>query len=458
MIDCYNPYTGEVEKKVKEDNLSDVLSFLEVAKKNEHFFRKIPYEDKRNWMDKFCQSLSSQKERCAKILTLEMGKPLSESISEIEATVKRVKWFINNAENFIEKKSMFKSTHTEEYVSYDPLGVVLNISAWNYPYFLSSNVFAPALLCGNIVLYKGSEVCPETSKMIESLLLSSGFPEYSFKSIVGGKKLGKGLVDLSFDGLFFTGSKETGQNIFKAFSSKIVPVTMELGGKDAVYVCDDSADQGVVDALVSGCFYNGGQSCCSVERLYVHESVYDQFVKNFVASTERLKLGNPLSLDTQLGPLARREQIEVLNKHKNDALQKGASLVLEGGEVLDQQGWFFKPCVLSDVTSEMLVMGEESFGPIVGVQKVKSDDEAKALINQSEFGLTAGIYTLDKKRALEFLKDLDVGTVYWNMCDRVSPYVPWSGRKNSGLGSTLSHEGIACFLKPKSWQMKMPII
>jgi acyl-CoA reductase-like NAD-dependent aldehyde dehydrogenase len=453
VITCYDPHTGSVCDRIPESSWEDALNFFENAKSYQQEFRNISYQEKSKWLDDFCSNLLKQQEEAATILSKEVGKPFRESLGEIQATVPRIKWFIKESENFLAPTTMLNSAKSEEKISYDPLGIILNISAWNFPYFLSSNIFAPAILTGNILLYKGSEVCPKTASFMTDLLYKSGVPEKAFYSFTAGPDLSSKLSELNFDGLFFTGSKKTGISLAKKYSSKLIPITMELGGKDAAYVHSDSLDSKTVDSLVSGAYYNAGQSCCSIERIYVQENIYEDFIKEFAKKTKLLVTGDPFSKQTTLGSLSRKEQIEVLDSQRKDAMAKGARCLLEGGRQKSSSGWHYSPCLLVDCSQDMLVMQEESFGPIVGIQKVKNKEQAIKQINSSEYGLTASIYTKDKNLALDFLQCLDVGTVYWNACDRVSPYVPWSGRKNSGVGSSLSYQGIRSFLKPKAWQL-----
>jgi len=334
--------------------------------------------------------------------------------------------------------------------------VVANISAWNYPYFVGSNVFVPALLTGNAVLYKPSELASLTGQAIAEMLWGSGVPEEVFGLVLGGGEVGAALVDLPIDGVFFTGSYATGRAIATAVAGRMIPVQFELGGKDPVYVCDDVDIATAAASLADGAFSNAGQSCCSVERIYVHRSIADAFVDEFVATVESFVIGDPTDEATYVGPLTRPAQIEVLEAQVADAVAKGATVRAGGSRVEGAAGPWFAPTVLTDVTHEMDVMRDESFGPIIGIQSVTDDDEALALMRDTEYGLTAGVYATDEPRATELLDRVDAGSVYWNCCDRVSPRLPWSGRGHSGVGSTLSRSGILAFTRPKAWHLRQP--
>lgn len=347
-------------------------------------------------------------------------------------------------------------TH-EERISYEPLGVVANISAWNYPYFVGANVFIPAILTGSSVLYKPSEFTTQTGQSIAKLWEEAGLPEGVFTTIVGGGAVGSALLEQPVDAVFFTGSYPTGKKIAAAAAQHLIPVQLELGGKDPIYVRADVPVKDAATAVADGAFYNAGQSCCAVERIYVHSDIYDEFVENFVETVKGFVVGDPLEEDTYIGPLARKEQIGVLEAQLADAKAKGAE-VLVGGSAKEGTGYYFQPTVITNVDHSMDVMKEESFGPIIGIMKVDNDDEAIEKMNDTTFGLTAGIYTKDQDAALGLLKRVNAGSAYWNCCDRISPMLPWSGRGHSGLGSTLSHLGIRAFLKPKAWHLKNPFL
>jgi acyl-CoA reductase-like NAD-dependent aldehyde dehydrogenase len=233
----------------------------------------------------------------------------------------------------------------------------------------------------------------------------------------------------------------------------MVKVQLELGGKDPVYVCDDVDVKAAAVALADGAFYNTGQSCCSVERIYVHESIYRAFLDAFVAEVKTYRMGDPLDESTYIGAITRKPQLDVLKAQVADAKRKGATL-LTGGKPVRGKGNWFEPTVLADVDHSMSVMRDESFGPIIGVQPVADDAAAVAQMNDTDYGLTAGVYTTDEARARKILAQVQAGSVYWNCCDRVSPRLPWSGVKHSGLGLTLSTYGIQAFTRPKAWHLR----
>jgi len=311
------------------------------------------------------------------------------------------------------------------------------------------------------VLYKPSEYSTLTGLQLVDLLHQSGFPKNSLISVIGDGKVGNELLNQPINGVFFTGSYKTGAAISEVAAKKMIKVQLELGGKDPIYVHEDVSVKDAAEATADGAFYNCGQSCCAVERIYVHEKIYDKFVEHFVAFVKTFKIGNPMNPDTYIGPLARPQHTKFLKEQIKDAVSKGASVLLGGDLVTPSPSpspssgnAYFQPTVLVNVNSKMSIMDEESFGPVIGIQKVSSFSEAISLMNDSKYGLTAGVYSKSPSVANEVLEKMEAGTVYWNCCDRVSPNLPWSGRKHSGIGLTLSTEGISTFTVPKAWHKR----
>ncbi|HYH57049.1 MAG TPA: aldehyde dehydrogenase family protein, partial [Anseongella sp.] len=324
----------------------------------------------------------------------------------------------------------------------------------NYPYLVGVNVFVPALLAGNAVLYKPSEFASLSGLRIGELLKEAGVPGEIFQVAIGKGETGERLLDMPFNGFFFTGSHATGKHIYERVAHKMVPCQLELGGKDPVYIADDVDDiKAAAAATADGAFYNNGQSCCSVERIYVHEAIYDQYLEAFLDEVRSWKTGDPTLADVYFGPLTRKDQRKVLEEQVQDALAKGAVLQCGGRSRLGK-GHYFEATVLTEVSHETSLMREESFGPVIGIMKVKDDREALRLMQDTAYGLTASVYSSSRERAAAILEQVDAGTAYWNCCDRVSAAVPWSGRKQSGIGATLSHQGIRAFTKPKAWHLR----
>lgn len=449
-----NPATEEIIKEVQEDNQHTLEKKFQLLNDAQSDWRKRALTMRVTVLKKFSSLLEENIEELAAILTSEVGKPLQQSRNEINGGRARIKWLTENAEKYLSDETMSSGNGMEEKIVYEPLGVICNISAWNYPYLVGINVFVPALLAGNAVMYKPSEYATLTGLEIEKLLKQAGVPENIFHVAVGAGNVGEILLQLPFNGYFFTGSYKTGKYIYEKVAPRMVPCQCEMGGKDPLYVADDIADVKTVAAgTADGAFYNNGQSCCAVERIYVHEKVYDKYVDEFVKEVKSWKLGSPAEQGTYIGPLSRKDQLSVLEQQVNDALKKGAS-ILTGGKRANNKGYFFEPTVLVNVDHNMSIMKDESFGPVIGIMKVKDDEEAIQLMQDTDYGLTAAVYSSDKDRAENILQQINAGTGYWNCCDRVSAALPWSGRNHSGFGVTLSHAGLRAFVKPKGYHLR----
>lgn len=449
-----NPATEKTIAQLNQDTEYSVEKKFQILQSGQRQWQKETLEQRIIIIKNFSALLQKNIEELAVILTSEIGKPLQQARNEINGACTRIKWLAANAEKYLSDELMTDEQGLQEKIVYEALGVVCNISAWNYPYLVGVNVFVPALLGGNSVLYKPSEYAALTGLQIEKLLKDAGVPDDVFQTIVGDGNVGKLLLELPLDGYFFTGSYKTGQYIYERVAKKMVPCQCELGGKDPLYIADDVADiRSVAAATADGAFYNNGQSCCSVERIYVHEKVYDKYVEEFTNEVRSYKTGLPEEDNVYIGPLSRKEQLYVLQEQVNEAVKKGAT-ILTGGKRADCAGYYFQPTIIVDVTHNMKVMTEETFGPVIGIMKVANDDEAISLMQDTEYGLTASVYSSDGERAKNILSQLNTGTGYWNCCDRVSAALPWSGRKHSGIGVSLSHAGLRAFVKPKAYHLR----
>lgn len=453
MLRIVNPATEEVIREVPCDDSDSLQKKYNRLRSGSAAWRQVPLAERILILRRFGEMLEHQTHNLAAILTAEVGKPLQQSRNELGGARQRIQWLTDHATPYLSDEVMNEAPGLKEIIRYEPLGVVCNISAWNYPYLVGTNVFVSALLAGNAVLYKPSEFATLTGLEIERMMHDAGVPHDVFIAATGGKDVGEVLLDMPFDGYFFTGSYRTGKYIYERVSRKMVPCQCELGGKDPLYVTDDIADvKAVAAATADGAFYNNGQSCCAVERIYVHEKVYEQYVDHFVKEVKGYVAGDPMS-NVYLGPLTRKDQMGFLEGQVQEAVKRGANLET-GGKRVERKGYFFQPTVLTQVSNDMQVMQEESFGPIIGIMKVKNDEEAIKLMADTKYGLTASVYSKDEERALAILKRMNTGTGYWNCCDRVSAAVPWSGRLQSGIGSTLSHAGLRAFTHPKALHLK----
>jgi acyl-CoA reductase-like NAD-dependent aldehyde dehydrogenase len=452
-LDIHNPATGQLITTLPADDAASVTTKAAVARAAQPGWAARPIADRLEIVRRFRAGLVAEIDALATTLTQEMGKPLSQARNEINGLLGRIDFFLEQAEPAVADEHVFDGGGMHEQIGHVPLGVVANISAWNYPYFVGCNVIVPALLTGNVVLYKPSEYATLSGRHITRLLHAAGVPAAVMQCLVGAGAVGAALLEQRIDGLFFTGSHATGQRIAVELAPRLVKLQLELGGKDPSYVRADVDVKAAAESLADGAMYNTGQSCCSVERIYVHESIHDAFVQHLVATVAGFKMGDPMAADTYIGAITRAPQLAVLEAQVADAVAKGATLLC-GGKRRPGPGNWFEPAVLTNVNHGMALMREESFGPVIGIQKVGSDDEAVALMNDTRYGLTAGVYTRNEAVARALLARINAGSVYWNCCDRVSPRLPWSGVGDSGLGLTLSTHGIQAFTRTKAWHLR----
>ena len=452
MLTVTNPATGATIAELDTDTPATIADKVARARAAQPAWAATPLPQRIAALRRFRDRLHADRDGLARLLSEEVGKPISQARNEIGNTA-RLEFFLDHAETVLADEQVFADDGGSERISWEALGVVANIGAWNYPYFVAANVVPPALLAGNAVLYKPSEFASRTGLAMVERLRESGVPADVIQPVIGGGDVGAALVDADIDAVFFTGSYATGVRIAAAAAPRLLHVQLELGGKDPIYVCDDVPVAATAAAVADGAFYNTGQSCCAVERVYVHRAIARPFIDAFADTVRGFVVGDPLDERTYIGPVARQAQLAVLAAQVADARAKGAT-VLTGGGRLEGAGNYFAPTVLTDVNHTMSVMREESFGPVIGIQVVADDAEATALMRDTEYGLTAGVYTPDRARAERILAAMPTGTAYWNCCDRVTPRLPWSGRRHSGIGLTLSTHGIRAFAQPKAWHLR----
>jgi len=455
-LQVINPATGKVIGNVAADDKASIGRKYAAARAAQPAWQKLGLKARLDILKKFRDRVEKDIEEAALTLTRDTGKPISQSRNELKGLLGRFDFFLVETEETIETETVLRDgTALLEEIEHEPLGVIANISAWNYPWFVGSNVYVPALLTGNTVLYKPSAFALLSGGLMARYLHESGVPADVFALICGRGDAGAILLEQPIDGVFFTGSVATGRKIAEAAAKKFIKVQLELDGKDTAYITDDVDVKSAAEATADGAMYNTGQSCCSVERIYVHEKVYDQFVQNFVETVKSFKLGNPESNETYIGALTRGKlALDFLEGQVNDAVKKGAKVLTGGKQAQTESGVYLEPAVLTEVNHQMEIMRDESFGPVIGIMKVKDDAEAQKLMNDTEYGLTAAVYCRDQNRAREILKGVNAGSAYINCCDRVSPRLPWSGRGVSGVGLTLSTYGIETFTRPKAWHIR----
>ena len=453
----HNPANGQLITTLPADDATSVGTKTAAARVAQPAWAATPMAERKACIERFRSGVVRDLESLAVTMTRETGKPVKMSRNELNGLLGRIDFFLKELELSVATETVFEDGGMREQIQHTPLGVVANISAWNYPWFVGCNVIVPALLTGNAVVYKPSEYATMTGQEIARLLHEAGVPPEVMVCLVGAGAVGSALLEQPVDGVFFTGSVATGQRIAQAVGNKFIKLQLELGGKDPTYVCEDADPKAAAESLADGAMYNTGQSCCSVERIYVHEKIHDAFVAAFVDTVKTFRTGDPMAEDTYIGAITRAPQLAVLDAQVADAVAKGAQLLAGGKRAAGPFGGagnWYEPTVFANVNPSMELMREESFGPIIGIQKVSGDAEAVKLMNDTRYGLTAGVYTPDQERAQRLLAQVNAGSVYWNCCDRVSPRLPWSGHGDSGVGLTLSTYGIQTFTRPKAWHLK----
>lgn len=453
-LEVHNPATGELIRSVAVTDEREVQRKVERARRAQPEWAARGFDARATVVRAFRDLFEAEIEESALITTREMGKPIAQSRSEARAVLERIDWNLDNVAGVIAPREVRAGGDgaPEERVTHEPIGLVAHVSAWNYPYFVGLNTIVPALLAGNAVLYKPSEHATLTGLRLVGLMHRSGIPVDIVQTVVGSGAVGAALVASDIDMVCFTGSYETGRRVARSVADRLIRLQLELGGKDGAYVCDDVDVDAVAFSVAEGAFYNGGQSCSAIERVYVHDAIFDRFVRAFADVASAYQVGDPEDEHTDIGPLARAPQLDVLDAQVADAVGKGAR-ILCGGNRIQRSGSWFEPTVLVDVDPRMSVMRDETFGPVIGVQRVRDDAEGRAALDDTEFGLGAAVFTSDRERAEKILSTLDVGNAYWNRSDRSCVRLPWSGRRHSGLGVSMSESGVKAFVREKAWHL-----
>ncbi len=456
-VEVRNPATGELIERLPIEDEAAIERRLVQAQAAQPAWAALGFAERAACIARFRDWVAAEAERLARVLSRETGKPIRQARAELAGLAPRFAFFLERTEALLAEAIVEQSSDGDMVLrrSRDPLGVVANISAWNYPWFVGMNVIVPALLVGNALLYKPSEYATLSGLEMARGLRAAGVPEAVFQAVIGGGEVGAALIRPPVRGVFFTGSYRTGVEVAKAAAPHLMRVQLELGGKDPLYVADDVEIAWAAALAAEGAMYNAGQSCCAVERLYVHEAIYAPFCEALIERVRALRVGDPFDEATDVGPLTRPQQRAVLEAQIADALRQGARLGC-GGKGRPGPGSFFEPTVVLDCHHGMAIMREESFGPVIGVQPVADDEQAIARMADTRYGLTAAVVSAERERAERILGRLRVGTAYWNCCDRVCAKLPWSGRGQSGIGATLGEEGILAFCEPRGWHLRRP--
>jgi acyl-CoA reductase-like NAD-dependent aldehyde dehydrogenase len=449
-----NPATEKAFCTVQSTSEPELESTLRRMRAAQQEWRNVPVSQRIDVCRRFIEAFRSMKEPVALGITRQMGKPIGQARNEVNTMLDRAETMTRLADAGLRDDILPPKDGFRRLIRHEPLGIVLDIPAWNYPLLIAVNVVVPALLAGNAVLLKHARLTPLCGDAFVEAFRKTNLPQDLIASIhVDHPTIRKLLDARAVDFVSFTGSVEGGRQVYQAASAQLLDMGLELGGKDPAFVREDANFDFAVANLVDGAFYNAGQSCCAVERIYVMRPLFARFVDAYVAEVEKYKIGNPEDESTTVGPLAQSKAIEFLESQISEAAGRGAKVVV-GGQRLPSPGHFFQPTVLVDVDHSMSVMTEESFGPVIGIMPVDSEHEAVQLMNDSPYGLTASIWTEDIDRGEALSHATNAGTVFVNRCDYLDPELAWVGIKNSGHGCTLSHLGFLHLTRPKSFHVR----
>jgi acyl-CoA reductase-like NAD-dependent aldehyde dehydrogenase len=456
-IVCVSPIDGSEVARRSVASGGDIDAAVSRARTAQRAWRRVPVAERARLCSAAVDATLAMRDEIVPELAWQMGRPVKFGGGELRGFEERARYMIGIAESALAPIEPEAKAGFTRYIRREPLGIVLTIAPWNYPFLTAVNSVIPALMAGNAVLLKHATQTLLAGERFQQAMDRAGLPDGLFQNIALThadtlKLISSGLVDQ----VCFTGSVESGRAIERAAAGTFTGVGLELGGKDPAYVRADANLDDAIENLADGAFFNSGQCCCGIERIYVHADVYNRFRDGVVAVAEKYRLDNPLQAETTLGPMAQPRLASTVRDHVGEAVRRGARALVDSKRfAMDKPGaTYVAPQVLVDVDHGMQVMMEETFGPVVGIMQVKDDDEAVALMNDSPYGLTASVWTQDIDAAQAIGERVETGTVYMNRCDYLDPGLAWTGVKDTGRGATLSTIGYDMLTRPKSFHLK----
>ena len=455
MIQCISPVDGRVYAERPALSMVDAEAMAARARAAQGPWAARPLAERIALVQAGVAKLNEMKEVLVEELAWQMGRPTRYG-GEFGGVNDRTAYMSEIAASALAPMVVEASDRFERRIEREPVGVVFVLAPWNYPYLTSINTIIPALIAGNTVVLKHASQTLLVGERLAEAFHAGGVPKDVFQNVVLDHATTEALIGArAFNFINFTGSVGGGAAMERAAAGTFTGLGLELGGKDPAYVMDDADLDAAVDSLMDGAMYNAGQCCCGIERIYVHQSLYDAFVKKAVAWVKGLKLGNPFEPATTIGPMANKRFAHVVREQIAEAVAEGATPLIDASLFPeDDGGAYIAPQILVNVNHEMRVMREESFGPVVGIMSVKDDSEAVAVMNDSPYGLTASLWTKDAERAARIGTELDTGTIFMNRCDYLDPALCWTGCKDTGRGGSLSVLGFYSVTRPKSYHLK----
>lgn len=449
-IQTINPATGTVVKTFKAESWAQVDKKLTRAVKTFETWKKTSFKERSELFYKLIDVLNTHKDEYARLNTLEMGKPISQSIGEVEKCGKACSYYADNAERILADQHV-KTEFTHSYIQHDPLGIVLAVMPWNFPFWQAMRAAAPAIMAGNVFVLKHSSNVPQCSLAIEDMFKKAGFPEGVFTTLlVESSEMDDIIRDERIQAVTVTGSEGAGRRIAALAGEHLKKTVLELGGSDPFIVLEDADMDMTVENAILARFRNTGQSCTSAKRFIVMKSVAKQFTEQFQKKFNEMKIGDPMDAKTDIGPIAREDLMNLLDRQIHDSIKKGATL-LSGGNVLDdREGYYYEPTLLSNVTKSMPVYDEETFGPVAVIIEVETAEEAVQVANDTQHGLGASIWTKNIDNARTLATHIEAGNVFINKMVTSDPRLPTGGIKKSGYGRELGEHGIREFVNIKT--------
>ncbi|RMW38102.1 MAG: NAD-dependent succinate-semialdehyde dehydrogenase [Nitrosopumilus sp.] len=447
QITTVNPATGEDITTFTPMDKDQVFELVRKAKRAFPEWKK-DYEKRRSYIYNLVEHLKKNKTELAKVATKEMGKALKESIGEVEKCAWALEFYADHGDSFLSDE-VLNTDARKSFLTFEPLGVIGSIMPWNFPYWQALRFAAPCLMAGNVIVMKPSRVTMQSGIEIEKAFADAGIPEGVFSTVVGSVDSANHLIDSEVNAVTFTGSTNAGAKVGERAAMNLKKCVLELGGSDPFIVLDDAIIEKAADGAAKGRFINCGQSCVASKRFFVGKNIAEDFIEQFIKRASELKVGDPMSIETDVGPLSSKDGLETISGIVEDAKAKGAEVLL-GGEEMDGNGYFYKPTILTNITPDMRIAKEETFGPVAPITIVENESEAIKMANDSEFGLGASIWTKDLAKADKMSRRIESGIVSVNNVVISDPRIPFGGIKHSGFGRELSRYGMLEFVNLKS--------